>query len=370
MPTAENKNDLKPDTNTPAAAAAEIVDGLPPWMTGFLEFLKKYQNVFYAIATVALLTWAVLKFQAKRKEEKLNTAEWEFSQAQSVDALRALRDKYAGLPIEPRIRFQIGNKLVEDEKLDEAIKEFDELAAKFPESLPGKLAGSQSKTAKENKEWNAKGGKLDQKLEELRKASADEKKPDPKNPLTAVKIDDKALPRVEFQTPLGNVLVELDEDDAPNATANLISLIEKTFYTKTWVYKVEKDSAVFFGDPMPDGSAPRGFTIPFESSKIPASGGVLALVRDLPAEGQPDSDDLKNTASTKLVIFTGEVPQYAGRYLVIGRVVEGMDFVRKLAEKDEIRSARVVVKRSHAYVPKENPKAPDKGPEPPKEPGK
>ena len=129
------------------------------------------------------------------------------------------------------------------------------------------------------------------------------------------------------------------------------------------------------GDPMPDGNSARGFTIPFESSNLPATAGTVALVRDLPPEGQPDTDGLKNTGSTRFVIFTGDVPQYAGKFLVIGRVVEGLDAVRKLNLLDKIRGTKMLQKRSHPYLPKENPVEPpkdpgEKPPDPPKDPGK
>lgn len=356
MPTAENTNDVKPAPDSPAAAMAELAsDGLPPWMTRTLELLKKYQNVFYAIATVALLSWAIVRFQKQRREAKLNSAWFELEQAQSVDALRALLATYQGLPVEPFIRLRIANKLLEEEKFDESLKEFGELKARFGETLPGKLAAQQEKTAIENKAWGGKEGTLEKKLKDLREAGKDEKPADP----AQVKIDNVALPRIELDASTGRVLIELDEDDAPNATAAFLRQVEKGYYAKTHVYKVET-GAVFMGDPMPDGSGPRGFTIPFESSKLPAAAGTVALVRDLPAEGQPDTDALKNTGSTRFVIFTGDVPQYAGKFLVVGRVVEGLDAVRKMQPIDEIRSARVVQKRGHPYLPKEN------APEPPK----
>ncbi|MEK7467942.1 MAG: peptidylprolyl isomerase [Planctomycetota bacterium] len=373
MPTADNKNELKSTSESPAAAMAELAtEGLPPWATKALEFAKKYQNVFYAVATVLLLTWAVLKFQARRKEEKIDASWAELGQAQSVDALRSLLVKYQGLPVEPYIRLRIGNKLAEEEKYDEAIKEFGELKSKFSGTLAGGLGAQQEKTTQEIKAWSGKGGMLEKKLDELRAANKDEVKPVPG---VGVKIDDKALPRVELDLSTGKVVIELDEDDAPNATATFIRQIEKQYYDRTSVYKVEKDAAVFLGDPMPDGSAPRLFTIPFESSKLPAVAGTVALVRDLPPEGQPDTDALKNTGSTRFVIFTGEVPQYAGRFLVIGRVVEGLDAVRKLMPLDQLRSGKMLQKRGHPYLPKENavepPKEPgEKPPDPPKDPGK
>ncbi|KAF0245090.1 MAG: peptidyl-prolyl [Planctomycetota bacterium] len=367
MPTADNKNETKATADSPAAAMAELAtEGLPPWATKSLDVAKKYQNVFYAVATVGLLTWAVLKFQARRKEEKINAGWSELGQAQSVDALRALLEKYKGLAIEPYIRLRIGNKLVEEEKLDEALKEFGELKAKFNETLPGKLAGQQEKSVQESKAWSGKDGMLEKKLNELR-AAEKALAPIP-TPGNRVKIDDKELPRVELDLSTGKVLIELDELDAPNATAAFIREVEKNYYNPTNIYKIEKDTAVFMGDPMPDGSAPRLFTIPFESSKMPAAAGTVALVRDLPPEGQPDTDVLKNTGSTKFVIFTGDVPQYAGKFLVIGRVVEGLDAVRKLTLLDKLREAKVIQKRSHPYLPKEN--AVEKPPEPPKEPGK
>ena len=193
MPTTDNKNELKPTPDSPAAAMSELAtEGLPPWATKSLEFAKKYQNVFYAIATVTLLTWAVLKFQARRKEEKINDGWDDLAKAQSVDALRGLLEKCQGLPIEPYIRLRIANKLTDDGKLDEAIKEFGELKTKFNETLPGKLAGQQEKTVQENKAWSGKDGLLEKELDKLRMANKDEVK---LTPAVGVKIEDKELPR-------------------------------------------------------------------------------------------------------------------------------------------------------------------------------
>lgn len=372
MPTEDARKDLKPAAESPAAAAAQLLDeGLPPWLAGVSEFVKKYQNVLYAIATVVLLTWAILTFQSKRKNEQMNSAEWELKQAESVEALRGVLDKYQGLAIEPRIRLRIADKLMQDNKIDDAIKEFETVKSKWPESLPGKLAAARLGTAKENKDWDGKGGTLEKKLEELRKMNPEET-PTVTLP-TAVKIDDAAPPQVELTTSAGPVVIELDEDAAPNATAAFVRSVETQYYDKTAVYKVEKDVAVFMGDILPTGDSPRSWSIPFESSKLPDISGAVALVRDLPAEGKEDSDALRNTGAFRFVIFTGDAPpQYKGKFLIVGRVTKGIETVRKLATTDKIVLAKMLNKKGHPYSPKtvEAPKDPPKPEEPPKDPPK
>ena len=83
MPTTDNKNDLKPTPDSPAEALATPAnEELPAWMTKSLDFLKKYQNVFYAIATVVLLSLiGLVVYYAVDALERI-TIPWHVSQQQ------------------------------------------------------------------------------------------------------------------------------------------------------------------------------------------------------------------------------------------------------------------------------------------------
>lgn len=350
MPKAENEKKDTPETDDKAKAEAAPA-GMPDWAAKSVEFLKKYQNVFYAVVTVVLLAWFIVKFRATQREKEENEASWQLSQATSVDALRALSEKYPDLSVSPVIHFTLANKLYEEKKLDEAIAEYEKTSTRWPDALAGKLAKERLKTAKENKAFD-----LDGKLKIL-KAAAGEDKKEPDKPVDDGKpvVDEVNLPVVEISTEKGKFRLELDEEGAPNVVANFLKLVSTGYYEKNRILAIEKDVAVTMGDPLPDGKSPRMFTLDFESGKLPAKAGVVAMVRDLPPEGQPDTDALKATASTHFVVFTGDAAKYEGKYLVFGRVTEGLDVVQKLTVEDLV-TPRVVRWRSHPYEPKRNAK--------------
>lgn len=350
MPKAEKEEKDLPETGDEAKAEAQP-GGIPDWAAKTVEFLKKYQNVFYAAVTVVLLAWFIVKFRATQREKEENEASWQLSQATSVDALRALAEKYPDLSVTPVIHFTLANRLFEEQKIDDAIAEYEKTNTKWPDSLAGKLAGQRLKTARDNKAFNLQA-KLD-----LLNAAAGEDKKEPEKPVDGGKpvVDDANLPVVEVETAKGKFTLELDEEGAPNVVANFLKLVSTGYYEKNRILAIEKDLAVTMGDPLPDGKSPRMFTLDFESGKLPAKAGVVAMVRDLPPEGQPDTDALKATASTHFVVFTGDAAKYEGKYLVFGRVTEGLDVVKQLTAEDLI-TPRVVRWRSHPYEPKRNAK--------------
>jgi peptidyl-prolyl cis-trans isomerase B (cyclophilin B) len=352
--------DTKPDAPAADAVArrkeTELppIDATPEWVTSSVEFLKKWQNVFYAVATVGLLTWAVVRFRTTQAEKKADEAAFELSQATTTDAIRALLAKYPDDAITPQIKFELAVRLAAEGELDaskteEALKLFEELDRSHGRTLHGKLAGQRLKTIQDNLKFD-----LNQKLAGLRKDEEQER--DKERIKQGPKIDDKELPTVTLRIGKAGLVIELAEDDAPNAVANFIRQVEKGAYEKTYVYRVEEGLAVFMGDPVQDGSSTPPYTIPFETSKFGPISGVVALVRDLPAEGGADSDALKATACQRFVIFIGDATKYEGKFLTIGRVTGSLDDVRALKTGDVISSVKVTRKRSHEYVPKENPK--------------
>jgi len=361
MPTAENDKDTRPKL-PPGRTLDSVIaehEGLPLWMQRIFEGVKTYQNVIYAVLTVVLLSWAILKFRATQAEARVQEAWWELEQAKSPEALRALAEKYDDLPIAPFIRLQLGRALMDGQRYEEAMTELQLAKTRWPESMPGKLAGTLLNSVGEIKGWGGKDGLLEQKLAELRKEKVRDEGPprDTHSP----NINDAGLPEVEIATPGGKVTIELDEETAPNAVAAFVRNVERGLYGKSYVWKVEPE-AVFLGDSLPDGTGPVGATIAWESSALGNSGaksGLVALVRTLPAEGQEDTEALRNSAAFRFVIFTADAPLYDGKFLVVGRVKDGLDAVRKLQQKETIFSARMLQKRSHPYEPKEIPKAPE-----------
>jgi len=163
------------------------------------------------------------------------------------------------------------------------------------------------------------------------------------------------LPRVEFTTTRGSVIIELFEDDAPNSVGNFIEHIESGTYNGTSFHRVLRGFGVQGGDPRtaPGASGARangGWAIPDEHtnpnrrSPLP---GRLVVARQL--AGDSPVKPAAHSGGSQFMILTGPAEPLDGFYTVFGRVIDGMDVVGALREDDQIVQATVLSKRNHDY---------------------
>lgn len=167
---------------------------------------------------------------------------------------------------------------------------------------------------------------------------------------------EERLPRVQLSTSKGDIELELFENEAPNAVANFISLVDKKYYDGIAFHRVIPSFMAQGGDPNTKDNDPRndgqggpGYTIKCEVFKPNArmhfqgslsmahagrdTGGSQFFLTHLPT-GHLNPDPDKDVGHT-----------------VFGRVVKGMDVVLALRPNDRITSAKVLFKRNHPYVP-------------------
>ncbi len=172
------------------------------------------------------------------------------------------------------------------------------------------------------------------------------------------------LPQAKIFTSKGEVIVELFENEAPEAVASFISLAEKGFYDYSDFFMVIEHSAAQVGCPNEDGSGGPGYMLEDEYAKPNArklfrGSLVLATLRDKPNSG----------GSQFFIPFlpTVDAPQNT----VFGRVISGMQNVANLnridphkkkdedkAEQedpklppDEIIRIEIIRKRTRPYEP-------------------
>lgn len=170
---------------------------------------------------------------------------------------------------------------------------------------------------------------------------------------------DEQLPRVEFKTSRGKIVLELFENEAPNTVANFINLVEKNFYDGLNFHRVIPNFMAQGGcplsktDPARAGSGGPGYNIDCEAYRKDArrhfsgslsmahagkdTGGSQFFITHLPT---PHLDREVNPESV---------------HTVFGRVVEGLDVARAIQKDDVIESATVIRKRNHEYVPETTP---------------
>ncbi|HTF57675.1 MAG TPA: peptidylprolyl isomerase [Planctomycetota bacterium] len=161
------------------------------------------------------------------------------------------------------------------------------------------------------------------------------------------KADD--LPRVKIVTSKGEIVVELFENEAPNAVANFIDLCGKRFYDETTFHRVIADFMVQGGDPLSrdknpknDGSGGPGYS--FKDELEPGHRrhfrGSLCM-----------ANSGKDTNGSQFFITHKPTPHLDGKHVVFGRVIEGMSVVDAIRKGDSLVRTEIVRKRPHEYRP-------------------
>ena len=256
-------------------------------------------------------------------------AEYWLGKQQPETALARIERYPRDLTASPRLALAQARALVALERWAEAQVVLDGIAptVTFPPALAGRLVELRRVVPDCLANWPAE--------QALRAAEA--------------KADD--LPRVEIVTSRGPLVVELFENEAPNTVANFISLVEKGFFDGTTFARTLPGSLVQAGDPntrpgavaapgMPGGP---GYVIADECTAENARKhfpGSLSMVGTGP-----------NTGGSQFTIAILPPTHNNGVRTVFGRVVDGMPLASSLSPTDSIKSAKVLRKRSHDYVP-------------------
>lgn len=158
-------------------------------------------------------------------------------------------------------------------------------------------------------------------------------------------------PRVVIATNMGEIEIELYEDDAPIHTKNFVKLVNEGFYTGTIFHRVVPGAIIQGGDPLSkdtnpdnDGTGGPGYTLDAEI-KLPHKRGSVASAR-LDDKVNPK----KESSGSQFYICLRDLPQLDRLgYTVFGYVVRGMDTVDKIGSlKIDARqrpNRRVVIER-------------------------
>jgi peptidyl-prolyl cis-trans isomerase B (cyclophilin B) len=171
------------------------------------------------------------------------------------------------------------------------------------------------------------------------------------------------LPRVQIETELGNMVLELFEDDSPKTVANFIYLAEQGFYDGSAFYDIRPGETARGGCPNGDGTGDPGYRIANESTSS-ESRRFFAGTIGMHHEGV-------NTAGCQFFITYQPKPNLDLQYVAFGRIIEGLETLYQLpltepragklsaAEPPKIVRMTVVRKRDHAYEPEKITPLPD-----------
>ena len=181
-----------------------------------------------------------------------------------------------------------------------------------------------------------------------------------------LKVESESIPsatqktmKATIKTTKGDIELELYPNVAPKTAANFVKLAESKFYDGTKFHRVIADFMIQGGDPLSKTNDPRvgtggpgyqftdeinpkalglstadiqqleaaGYTYDFALPSLPVDVGAIAMANSGP-----------NTNGSQFFIVTiAPQPHLNGRHTVFGKVVAGMDVVRKIAQGDVIQ---------------------------------
>jgi len=131
-----------------------------------------------------------------------------------------------------------------------------------------------------------------------------------------------------FHTEKGPIRIKLFADKAPETVNNFVSLAKDGFFDGTTFHRVIKDFMVQGGDPTGTGAGGPGYRIrdEFHPDLRPDRPGILSIANAGP-----------HTGGSQFFITHTATPWLDGRHAVFGEVVEGMDTVYAIRERDPQR---------------------------------
>jgi len=133
----------------------------------------------------------------------------------------------------------------------------------------------------------------------------------------------KQATRANFETSMGNFTIELFEQQAPKTVENFVKLAAKNFYDGVIFHRVIDGFMIQGGDPTGTGRGGPGyqFADEFHPQLKHNSEGVLSMANAGP-----------NTNGSQFFITLTATPHLDGKHAVFGKVVEGMDVVKKIGK--------------------------------------
>jgi peptidyl-prolyl cis-trans isomerase B (cyclophilin B) len=142
-------------------------------------------------------------------------------------------------------------------------------------------------------------------------------------PDMAIKPDTEYYANIE--TERGPVRVRLFAREAPNTVNNFVFLAREGYFDGTTFHRVIPDFMVQAGDPTGTGMGGPGYQIAdeFDPSLRHDRPGVLSMANAGP-----------NTGGSQFFITHVPTPWLDGRHAVFGEVVEGMENVLAIRERD------------------------------------
>lgn len=137
--------------------------------------------------------------------------------------------------------------------------------------------------------------------------------------------------KVKIITNKGNIILQLNVNQAPIAVANFVKLINENYYANTYFYRVSSDFTIENGSKRGDGWGPGSLAIQTEISQDYFNVGAVGMKRSV--------DEPENTQW-----FIAKAPQadFNDKYTNFAQVVAGMDVVHSIEVGDVIKTMELM----------------------------
>ncbi len=125
-----------------------------------------------------------------------------------------------------------------------------------------------------------------------------------------------------IKTSMGDIKVDLFEEDTPNTVNNFVYLANTAFYDGLLFHRIIPDFMIQGGDPLGNGTGDPGYKFDDEIlSRFHFDKGTLAM-----------ANSGKNTNGSQFfIVVKDEAPWLDGDYTKFGQVIEGQDIADKIS---------------------------------------
>ena len=130
-----------------------------------------------------------------------------------------------------------------------------------------------------------------------------------------------------LETDHGILTIELFSATAPKTVARFTELVKRGFYNGLTFYRVLPKFLVQTGDPSGEGTGGSGQNLPAEFNERKHVAGTVGMAR----RHDPDSAD------SQFYICLEPQPFLDGKYTVFGQVIDGLETLPKIQERDTVR---------------------------------
>ena len=147
-------------------------------------------------------------------------------------------------------------------------------------------------------------------------------------------IREEAMPKVKLTTSYGDIVLELDQENAPISTENFVNYVENGFYDETIFHRVISGFMVqgggFLDDMTPKDDKLEPITNEANNG-LRNDRGTIAMARTSDPHSATSQFFINHKDNDFLNFTTNQYDQGWG-YAVFGKVTEGLDVVDKIAD--------------------------------------